>query len=116
MYQSNKKFHHINQVVSIFAAGGFAQTNKLLMYVESIKILLSYHVSEKDIKQSWWYKEFTKEVSEESIQYITLLKKENKQLKSLHEEVRKFKQYSIFKHPFKKYSQLIHILQKYKGK
>ena len=102
MYYQGKKFEYIDTIVSVFASGGFAQSNPLLMYVESIKVLLTYNVPEDQIKDSWWYQEFV----QNSEFYI---EKQNK-YQLLSEAVLQYAKYSFFRQPFKKY----HTYQKIK--
>jgi glycosyltransferase involved in cell wall biosynthesis/CDP-glycerol glycerophosphotransferase (TagB/SpsB family) len=63
MYEENKKIHNIKRTIAIFTEGGFADSNLLLMYIESLKILLHSKASKKDIENSWWYLELTKKLS-----------------------------------------------------
>ena len=56
MYRQQKQFLYIDRLVAIFAPGGFATTNQMLMSVESIKVLLKNDAPISEIRQSAWYK------------------------------------------------------------
>ena len=115
MYHNKKIFHYIDRTVSIFAAGGFAQSNTLLMYVESIKILLENKVTISDIERSWWYLELQKSLSADKTQQIDLISEQNKQLHKLYEASTHITKYSVLKNPFKKYKAYKQMLNVYRG-
>ena len=115
MYHNKRVFQHIDRTISVFAAGGFAHSNTLLMYVESIKILLENKVPINDIEKSWWYLELQKSLSTDKTQQIDLISKQNKQLYGLYEAIAPIRKYSFFKNPFKKYKAYKQMLNVYRG-
>ncbi len=105
MYYQDRKFEYIDTTVSVFASGGFAQSNPLLMYIESIKILLAHQVPEDQIKRSWWYQNLSKEVLDSAYQNTLI---------PLLSQVTETSRYSLWKHPLKKltaYKKLISLAQ-----
>lgn len=55
MYCAEKKFEYIEKTIAVFEAGGYAESNRFLMYIESLKVLLGNNVPEDIIKKSTWY-------------------------------------------------------------
>ena len=117
MYKEKKIFCYIDETLAIFDLGGFAESNKFLMRIESLKILLDHKVPQEEIYQSDWYKNLSKDICVTDKNYITYLEKEIKdkekiihtqenhfkQLSSLQNAVQNLTNYSIWKQPLKKF-------------
>ncbi len=71
MYTEKKVFDYIDRTLAIFSLGGFAESNKFLMNIESLKVLLDHKVPEDEIKQSYWYKAFRKSINYKPDEIIT---------------------------------------------
>ncbi len=55
MYSARKKFDYLDATIAIFDEGGFAESNRFLSKIESLKVLLDNNVSSDIIKKSTWY-------------------------------------------------------------
>jgi len=118
MYKEGQRFDYIDKTLAIFTLGGFAESNELLMNIESLKILLDHNVPQHDIWQSDWYKGFTRMVCAADQKHIAGLEKNLKekedtlqlrkaqlaQLDILQDSVQIITNYSIWKNPLKKYN------------
>lgn len=98
MYQQDKIFFHVDKLIAIFAPGGFASSNKLLMNIESIKVLFDNNIEFPLIDQSSWYINLQKQspLYQEKVEWIKTLRVAVKELSStkfLWHPIKKFKQY-----------------------
>lgn len=110
MHKEQKVFFYINEPLAIFDLGGFAESNKFLMRIESLKILLDNNVPQDEIHQSDWYRGFSRDICLADKNHISTLKKtiqeqkgQTNQLSALQEDIKEITNYSIWRHPLKKY-------------
>ncbi len=75
MHKEKKKFDYIDKTLAIFALGGFANSNRFLMNIESLKVLLDCKIPQHEIQQSAWYKEFSRNACATDKNRITDLEK-----------------------------------------
>jgi len=111
MYKKGKNFFYIDKNLAIFSLGGFAESNKLLMNIESIKILLDHNVPQDEIRQSDWYSVLSKNIYLENI--VDIRDSQDRELTILKDSIKEVSQYSILKNPIKKYRSYKKMLLNY---
>lgn len=120
MYKKEKKFFYIDKTLAIFSLGGFAESNELLMNIESIKILLDHNVPQEVIEASDWYKVLSSKIKEKDQQKIHKLQNrleiQSMQLENLRLGIKEIMKYSILKNPIQKYKNYKALLATYINK
>jgi len=112
MYKKNKKFNYIDSTIAIFTLGGFAESNALLMNIESLKVLLDHKVSQDRIEISDWYKELKKNITSNENNLST---NSNIKFTELQKAISQLMHYSIYKNPIKKYQAYKKMLITYRN-
>lgn len=124
MHEEGKIFDYANKVLAIFTLGGFAQSNRFLMNIESLKVLLDNKIPREEINQSAWYKEFSRNACKADKDKIINLEKEirnkektiedtNSKNETMMNAIQQVMNFPLIKNPIHKYKAYKTMLQIY---
>ena len=93
--------------------GGIAQSNELLMDVESIKVFLDNKVSMDDIEKSYWYLDIQKKLCTKHTEKLKAQESQINSIKDILAAIHTVTIYKIYRSPLKKYISYKQMLSSY---
>lgn len=90
MHIEKKNFCYLEKSIALFDTSGFAISNQLLMYIESLTVLLRNSVSKEEIEQAEWYFNLKKDMSIHQIEKQSIwIKKQEKTIEEKEQHIKK---------------------------